>query len=112
MPVWNVTSVQDEPDFVLISWRVFKTEQNEFHFVGESLEGTGRVSSAILNFDPERMSGKTASGRIYHLSGEMGFSEEAEYVWSAWVVLNKVPEWSDATEEFISGIADLGCESK
>ncbi len=89
MSVWDVSPIEDEPETVLHRWHVFETPAGSRHFCGyvESLR-EGRVSTAVKQFDPATMTGRTASGRVYSLEGPGGFHPDALYVRSAWLRLN------------------------
>ena len=66
-------------------------EETTDHLVGFNNNSyDGRVSSAIISFDPIRAICTTQSGRLYHLVGDPGYSSDGEYVWNRWVDLNGV----------------------
>ncbi len=91
--VWNVASVADEPELRLISWSIRQDTTGARYFVGVRADDyTGRVSTRIVEFDPETRRGRTASGRIYELLGPPGVDREAEYVWDRVVFLNGIIE--------------------
>jgi hypothetical protein len=89
--VWPVASVEDEPETLLSSWRVFEVDFPEGttrHLNGYC--GGGRVCSAIQEFDPKTRRARTKSGRIYELVGnKSGYNSDANYVWSRWLGINK-----------------------
>ncbi|CAJ0716603.1 hypothetical protein LMG6871_01849 [Ralstonia edaphis] len=95
------TPVCLQPSATLVRWRVFETERGERHFAGYCIEsGHGRVTSAIMSFDPQTAIGLSSSGRAYQLRGESGFDDDADYVWVLWSLYNKV-EWSkDVSHEY------------
>ena len=97
MTVWNVASVNGEPEIVLVRWRVMETDTGERHLVGARDDFTGRVSTAITKFDPLRMVATTESGRIYQLRGAPGHNADAQYVWEQWCLGNGVRKSSDVT---------------
>lgn len=81
MPIWTLASVTAEPEVALSRWRILETTEGTRHFVGaDERDHTGRVSSAIVLFDCRSLRGETQSGRIYHLIGEAGWSNDADYV--------------------------------
>lgn len=89
--VWSVAPIDDEPEIVLSNWTVFEVtselwSESTRHFVGyNNLDREGRVSSAIVQFDPEKAIGVTRSGRVYHLQGAQGFgSPDGLYIWKFW----------------------------
>jgi hypothetical protein len=95
MPVWKTIPVEDQPIINLTCWGVFAVpgisggEDHHFYgWNGENLEG--RVSSKIEEFDSEKKVGLTRSGRHYHLSGESGQDQEAIYVMTRWLKVNRV----------------------
>ena len=98
MPIWKTLPVNQEPELSLIIWRIMQTEQGERHFVGiRDDDSTGRVSSAIVEFDAHTRRGVTRSGRVYQLCGKPGFSADAQYVWSRWCLANSVFKSTDVT---------------
>ncbi|EEE05545.1 hypothetical protein [Burkholderia multivorans] len=79
MPIWRLPSSDQARDVTLSSWRIFETDAGTQHFVGaDTLEFTGRVSSAITTFDLATLRGQTRSGRVYQLVGRDGWSLDAE----------------------------------
>ncbi|SDC62618.1 hypothetical protein SAMN05216345_10355 [Cupriavidus sp. YR651] len=103
MPVWNVDSVDAEPEIELRHWSVYETERGERHFVGQAADSaTGRVSSAIQKFDRTSRVGVTRSGRRYVLQGEPGFDPDAMHVWNVWSMVNAVIEAKNVTAEYLA----------
>jgi ATP-dependent Lon protease len=106
MPLFGVASIEQEPEETIIFWSVREAkfdQKSELsrHLVGYvPRKGMGRVSSAIQEFDRQSMTAKTRSGRIYHLSGSPGFSNDAEYVWLQWQSFNGVKEEIDVTDQY------------
>lgn len=101
MTIWRTSPVRDTPILELAQWSVFQTETGERHFVGYNVtEGEGRVSSAVVSYDPETKQGRTSSGRIYQLVGEPGFNGDAAYTWGRWCDVNCVSEIRNVTEEY------------
>jgi len=98
MTVWRVATIDEEPEIVLVDWKIWQVrfadyEEMSLHFVGYSVHGReGRVSSAILEFDRDALIGKTQSGRTYKLSGKSGYNSDGEYVWARWCSINQVSE--------------------
>ena len=83
--VWQVAPVEEQPEIRLERWSVREIQPNgTWHFVGWNVAGEGRVSSAIVSFDPERLTGRTSSGRVYALAGAPGLDPDGEYVFSMW----------------------------
>ncbi|MEK8088732.1 hypothetical protein [Thermithiobacillus plumbiphilus] len=84
MPIWRTADVNTQPALNLVNWRVMQLGKSR-HFVGYCPENhEGRVSTAIIAFDPATRQGVTASGRIYVLRGPSGFDTDADYVWALW----------------------------
>jgi len=87
--VWLVAPVDEEPGITLVRWHVFMLPDGSRHFCGYDARGhEGRVSTAVETFDPDSMTGRTASGRVYALSGPSGRDEDALYVRGRWLALN------------------------
>jgi hypothetical protein len=108
MTVWNVESVNGEPEIVLIRWRVMETDTGELHLVGVRDDFTGRVSAAVTSFDPLRMVATTESGRIYQLRGAPGYNAHAQYVWEQWCLVNGVRKFNDVTATAYQGPKSIG----
>lgn len=91
MSVWVAAPVNQVPGIVLRNWSIRQLPNGDRHFVGyNDLGREGRVSTKIVEFDVQRMRGKTRSGRVYELYGRPGFNGDAEYVWGAWCQINRV----------------------
>ncbi|UKD16857.1 hypothetical protein L3V59_40030 [Burkholderia aenigmatica] len=107
MPIWTIASVTTEPQVTLSRWRILETEEGTRHFVGaDTRDFTGRVSSAIVVFDPHTRRGQTISGRIYQLIGEPSWSSDADYVWGQWCRVNSVQSHVDVTKQLLGGVAN------
>lgn len=97
--ILNGTIYVDLHRYPLGDWTVFEITsqrwpQKTSHFVGYNLYGReGRVSSAIVQFDREKMTGMTRSGRIYKLEGLQGTgSSDGLHTWAYWCLRNEVTE--------------------
>ncbi|UFS72482.1 hypothetical protein LPW11_09875 [Geomonas sp. RF6] len=103
--IWLPPGVLEEPEVVLIRWRVLEVldrERRERHFVGYSVGGnSGRVSSAIVSFDPCRSYAVTKSGRVYQLVGAPGYDIDGEWVWHQWTRIKGFTEEKDVTDEYV-----------
>lgn len=106
MHIFGVAPIDQEPEETIVFWSVREvifgsgTDRSR-HLVGYvPRKGTGRVSSAIQQFDPKSMTVKTRSGRVYHLKGHPGFHDEAEYVWSHWKSFNGAKDETDVTNQY------------
>jgi len=109
MTVWNVASVNEEPELVLEGWRVYELkgvygDALSRHFVGTCSDGSGRVSSGIQVFDATRRRGTTRSGRVYELTGRQGLGMNAEYVWNSFCRIHPVRDLRDVTDELVEQI--------
>ena len=87
--IWLVPGVDEQPEVTLTNWRVMRLTDREepatstVYLVGRLVpEWEGRVSSAVLYIDRETMRARTASGRLYELSGSSGFDDDGMYVWN------------------------------
>lgn len=107
--IWSIPSVSIFPERIIKDWwivniiksEVYGMEPYGFHFVGRDLiMGGGAVSTKIVNFNPEKLAGKTNSGRVYQLEGPPGWDTDAQYVLTNWARLNRV-EFAVATNEFM-----------
>ena len=67
--------------------------QHTFHAVGYAPSSyEGRVSSPIVEFNPEKMEARTRS-RIYALKGDPATGQQngdTTYTWTRWLNVNKV----------------------
>lgn len=99
MNIWKPESVKEEPEVVLGKWQIYEVESELWegktrHFVGYNyVYNEGRISSAIIEFDKEKMIGKTKSGRIYKLKGDPGNNLDSAYVWTFWRKRNKITSY-------------------
>jgi hypothetical protein len=100
MPIWQASPVAAEPQLTLSFWQIFETDNGTRHFVGNDVRSnTGRVSSAISQFDASSRRGVTCSGRVYQLRGPFGYCEDAHYVWERWCKWNGVKSYVDVTSQ-------------
>lgn len=98
MPIWQSAPVAIDPQLTLTSWQILETDSGTRHFIGADVrDGTGRVSSAISQFDAAACKGVTESGRVYQLRGPSAHCEDAHYVWQRWCKWNGVVEFTDVT---------------
>jgi hypothetical protein len=92
---------------VLVRWSIVETDGGQRHFVGARHDGLGgRVSSAVVEFNPAARTGVTRSGREYLLVGAPGFDLDAAYVFEAWMKINEVESVRNVTAELFED-ADL-----
>jgi hypothetical protein len=107
MAIWSIASVVSEPEVSIARWKVLEIDDGTRHFVGaDERNFSGRVSSAIVSIDYKTLRGRTLSGRVYQLVGKPGQSDDADYVWQRWCVVNEVKSFTDVTERFSVGAAD------
>lgn len=107
MPVYPLPSVTDMPTSTLVAWSVFETETAQRHLCGYSRrEREGRVTSAVLAFDPATGSFTTSRGRVYRVEGQPGHDLDAEYVRGRWLAINGSPAIADVTQEVWNAIQD------
>jgi hypothetical protein len=101
MSIWNVSKIDVQPSVSLWNWTIKHTDKGDY-FVGTEGCSQGRVSTRIVDFDPEKNVGRTESGRIYQLLGDEGegISSNGEYVWYHYKKINNLTE---LPEEEVSG---------
>ncbi|MGF6654934.1 hypothetical protein OKW34_005524 [Paraburkholderia youngii] len=98
MPVWTVAGISAEPELSISEWQILETQPGSRHFVGTDVRDyTGRVSTAIQQFDSTALRGVTSSGRVYQLVGLQGCSANAQYIWERWCTVNGVTSYTDVT---------------
>jgi hypothetical protein len=103
MPVWSVPGVSAEPEMSLSDWQILETQKGSRHFVGNDVRDyTGRVSTAIQQFDPTALRGITSSGRVYQLVGPRGCSEDGQYIWERWCRVNGITSYTDVTAKLLT----------
>ena len=104
MAVWVASPVAAVPVVRLGRWRVYEAaDTGHHHFAGRNLDkNTGRVSTAIREYDAAKRQGLTESGRVYELTGAPAAESDAdaEYVWQAWCALNRVSSYVDVTHQY------------
>jgi hypothetical protein len=103
MPVWSVPGVSAEPEMSISDWQILETQKGSRHFVGNDVrDHTGRVSTAIQQFDPGTLRGVTSSGRVYQLVGPRGCSEDGRYIWERWCEVNGITSYTEVTTELLT----------
>ena len=108
MAVWKPQSIDVEPQIVLHDWQIVEIDGGSRHFVGYR-RGLyeGRVSSDIVEFDREKQTGRTASGRFYRLENPPfpagRFDDDAGYVWGIWMRPEGVAGYEVVTEQALRG---------
>ena len=99
--------VEVDPDSVLTDYGVFHADDGD-HFSGvRAIDGKGRISTPIVEWDPESRVGTTQSGRRYQLSGEPDGGHVPAGLWRIWCAAHGVPEHAteDVTDKYILGPA-------
>lgn len=101
--------VSDLPTSTLIRWRIIEVGGRYRHLVGVCLETfAGRASTALVCFDSSSLSGLTASGRAYQLSGPPGMFIDVHHVWGQFAAARGFADWRDVTESVVPPPA-VGC---
>jgi ATP-dependent Lon protease len=106
MPIFNVESVPSEREITLVQWSMREvawgdTDRKSQHVVGFIKEDEKwHVSSLIEKYDRQAKRVRTSDGRVYHLEGQPGTSDEAERVWLDWKDRHDVLEESDVTHQY------------
>lgn len=104
MPIWATAPVSEEPSIRLSDWQIVEVDDGTRHFVGYNLcLHEGRVSSAIVRFDPDTRTGVTRSGRVYRLEGALGEDQDALWTWTGWCRVNGVKRATVVTELALEG---------
>jgi hypothetical protein len=107
MSVRRPGDISVEPEAILRNFRVFETETGDHHFAGyNTVIGEGRVSSKIIQWNPDTKMGITRSGRRYRLDGPYdSLHDDASYIWSVWCKHNHVTTiWKDVTNQYVATI--------
>jgi len=104
--IWLVDSVEMQPSIHISNWSIraviYKSSESVTHHIVGYSEDTyeGRVSSAIIDFDSEKRTLTTRSGRKYILVGKPGFDGDGEHVWRSWKYGNQAHSEVDVTDEY------------
>jgi hypothetical protein len=94
----TVRRTSDGCDVVLELWCIRETDSGTRHFVGYNIvDGGGRVSSPVVEFDPATGRGVTTNGSRYQLVGRAGQNRDAEYLWALATRAWNVKSWTDVT---------------
>jgi ATP-dependent Lon protease len=106
MPILNVESVPSEREVTMVQWSIREvvwsdTDRKSQHVVGFiQQEEKWHVSARVEKFDRQAKRIRTSDGRVYHLDGPPGTSDEAEHVWLDWKDQHDVHEESDVTHQY------------
>lgn len=96
--------VSDLPRSTLVPWRIIEVNGRQRHLIGVCLETcAGRASTALVSFDPSELTGVTASGRAYQLSGPPGMFIDVHHVWGQFVATRGIVDWRDVTNSVVPG---------
>lgn len=86
--IHSIVPVDEQPTTPMSRWGLYQvqdsTGKRTRHLVGRA-DDEGRVCSAIVQFDLERLTATTQSGRVYELRGLPGTDSDASYVFSGWL---------------------------
>ncbi|WP_137890338.1 ankyrin repeat domain-containing protein [Ramlibacter sp. 2FC] len=87
--------IEQESKTLLRAWQVFEltlplASAPSRHVIGRTLDGEGRVTSPVVNWDWAHVTATTRSGRVYQLKGEPGYDEDAFYVFEGWLKAHKL----------------------
>jgi ATP-dependent Lon protease len=107
MPILNVESVPAlEREVTLVQWSIREvawgdTDRRSKHLVGFVKEDEKwHVSARVEKFDRQANRVRTSDGRMYHLEGQPGTSDEAENVWIDWKDQHDIHEDLDVTHQY------------
>lgn len=93
-------SPDQQPEAILRNYRVYSADDGH-HFAGlNEVTGKGRVSTAIVTWDPDTMTGTTQSGRRYRLEGPPDDTGVAQVAWVTWSMGYGISEFTDVTAEY------------
>lgn len=92
MSIYSVASVTQDPNIQLVNWAIKHTNEGDFFVGTDVVYGDGRVSTKVVQYDPDTQRGVTKSGRCYELVGNSGYSRDGEYVWASYKRVNQLTE--------------------
>lgn len=95
-------SLRAEPEAFLAHWAIVEVSGHH-HFAGRRTDlDCVRITTEIVEFDFSARRGRTKSGRVYHLAGNPGLSEQDI------ADLNCIQSgWIDVTDQFIASSGQL-----
>jgi ATP-dependent Lon protease len=107
MPILNIESAPaSEREVTMVQWSMREvvwgdTDRRSQHVVGFiQQEERWHVSARVEKFDRQAKRVRTSDGRVYHLEGPPGTSDEAENVWLDWKDQHDVREELDVTHQY------------
>lgn len=110
--LWRTPPPSEQPNLSLARWSVMETQTGDHHLVGYNLDDReGRVSTAIVAFDPGSLKATTRSGRIYQLVGGSGYDSDGAWVWDNWSRANRF-SGKDVTDQYEKKIAKAAAPPK
>ena len=104
----TIESTQDDKrEVTLRRWRVMEVETKDGtrsrHVCGhDAKNASGCASSPIVEFDLEKMTATTRSGRCYRLLGLPGNSRLGKHAWNNWCNKSGVVAELDVTNEYLN----------
>lgn len=102
MNIWMVPPPTVEPELTLSRWRVLHCSDGKRYLNGWCEERfEGRCSTAICDFDHEKMVATTVSGRRYKLKGPSGVDPDATYTWVGYSRVNQLEIVADVSAEYV-----------
>jgi hypothetical protein len=110
---WKTPSVPEQPEVLIERWRIIEVIEGpcagERHIVGYNrYDYEGRVSTAIVSYDPKTSKCVTKSGRVYLLIGKAGYDPDGDYVWRALCRVNQVGAQVDVSGMYEGAALDGG----
>lgn len=78
------SAMSSEPEVFLSRWRIFETDDGLQRLVGYDSVDHGRVSSALVVFNPKTMHVQSSDGLTYRLLGEPGSFWDVIDTWDIW----------------------------
>lgn len=84
MPLRKRLLARVEPDVYFSRWRIFETNDGLKRLVGFDSVDHGRVSSALVTFNPKTMHVQSSDGLTYRLLGEPGSFWDVIDIWDIW----------------------------
>lgn len=87
MTIWSQPSEETQA-IPLVRWRIIQDETGACFFLGFDEHGQeGRVSSRVIDFDPDHLNGVTERGEFYQLVGDSGRDWDADDALATWCAL-------------------------
>lgn len=113
MTLRDVKALEERPRITLSEWALIEVPSGGTgrpwtrHLVGWACDTRrGRVSSPVLQLEPDTATCVTVVGRVYLLFGAPGLCPEGKRVLEQWLHLYRVVELRDLTAEAFVAIQD------